>query len=106
MRVDEIKARTAKLESELAQQDTKQRSYKIVSNGSFGVLGSKYSFMYAPHLLLAVTLTGQLALLMLIERAYWKGIPAISANTDGVEFYCPVRHYRGLNGDRILSGLS
>ena len=83
----------------------KDKTYKITLNGAgFGLLGSRFSFMYAPHLLLAVTLTGQLALLMLIERAYWKGIPAISANTDGVEFYCPVRHYRGLNGDRILSG--
>lgn len=81
------------------------KSYKTAINGSFGLLGSKYSFMFAPHLLIAVTLTGQLALLMLIERAFLKGIPAISANTDGTEFLCPVEYYGGLNGDRVVSGL-
>ena len=40
---------------------------KICVNGSFGKLGSKYSALYAPELLIQTTLTGQLALLMLIE---------------------------------------
>lgn len=105
MRPDEIRSRIAVLEDELREQDTKQKTYKIVSNGAFGLLGSRYSFMFAPHLLIAVTLTGQLALLMLIERAFLKGIPAISANTDGTEFLCPVEYYGGLNGDRVASGL-
>lgn len=72
------------------------KTYKIVLNGAgFGLLGSKWSFMYAPHLLIAVTLTGQLSLLMLIERAFLKGIPTISANTDGAEFYCPREFFDG-----------
>jgi hypothetical protein len=58
-------------------------------NGCFGKLGSPYSILYAPHLMIAVTLTGQLALLMLIERAEAAGIPVVSANTDGVVFHCP-----------------
>lgn len=58
-------------------------SLKIVINGSFGKLGSKYSALYSPDLMLAVTLTGQLSLLMLIEQLEEKGICVISANTDG-----------------------
>jgi hypothetical protein len=62
---------------------------KIALNGCFGKLGSPYSILYAPHLMIAVTLTGQLALLMLIERAEAAGIPVVSANTDGVVFHPP-----------------
>jgi DNA polymerase elongation subunit (family B) len=64
---------------------------KIVVNGSFGKLGSKWSVLYAPALFLQVTLTGQLALLMLIERLEMHGIPVVSANTDGVVIKCPVK---------------
>lgn len=58
-------------------------SLKIVINGSFGKLGSKYSALYSPDLMIAVTLTGQLALLMLIEKLELNGISVISSNTDG-----------------------
>jgi hypothetical protein len=58
-------------------------SLKIVINGSFGKLGSKYSALYSPDLMIAVTLTGQLALLMLIEKLELSGISVISSNTDG-----------------------
>ncbi len=57
---------------------------KICLNGSFGKLGSRFSSLYAPELLLQVTITGQLALLMLIERMDASGIAVVSANTDGV----------------------
>lgn len=59
-------------------------SLKIVVNGSYGKLGSKYSNLYAPDLLIQVTLTGQLSLLLLIERLELAGIQVISANTDGI----------------------
>ena len=64
-------------------------SLKICVNGSFGKLGSKYSALYAPELLIQVTLTGQLALLMLIEALEEDGIPVVSANTDGVVMKVP-----------------
>jgi hypothetical protein len=57
---------------------------KIVVNGSFGKLGSPWSILYAPELLVQVTVTGQLSLLMLIERLELAGISVVSANTDGV----------------------
>ena len=58
-------------------------------NGSFGKLGSIYSKLYAPELLLQVTITGQLMLLMLIERLERAGMAVKSSNTDGVEIICP-----------------
>ena len=61
---------------------------KIVANGTFGKLGSKYSLMYAPDLMLQVTMTGQLSLLMLIETFELAGIQVLSANTDGIVTRC------------------
>ena len=62
---------------------------KIVLNGTFGKLGSMYSMMYAPDQMIAVTLTGQLALLMLIESFDLHGFEVVSANTDGVVTLVP-----------------
>lgn len=59
-------------------------SRKIMVNGTFGKLGSPYSIFYSPDLMIQVTLTGQLALLLLIEWLELAGIEVISANTDGV----------------------
>ena len=56
---------------------------KIVLNGGFGKFGSIYSALHAPNLLIATTMTGQLSLLMLIERLENEGIRVVSANTDG-----------------------
>lgn len=64
-------------------------SLKIVINGSFGKLGSKWSILYSPDLLIQVTITGQLSLLMLIERCELAGIHVVSANTDGIVIKCP-----------------
>ena len=57
---------------------------KITVNGSFGKLGSKWSALYAPDLMIQTTITGQLALLMLIERMELNGVQVVSANTDGI----------------------
>ena len=69
------------------------KSLKIVINGSFGKLGSKYSALYAPDLMLAVTMTGQLSLLMLIERLTDAGLRVVSANTDGFVTLVPEQLY-------------
>jgi len=68
-------------------------SLKIVINGSFGKLGSKYSVLYSPDLMMTVTLTGQLSLLMLIEKLESNGIKVVSANTDGVVSLVPKNLY-------------
>lgn len=57
---------------------------KIVLNGSFGKFGSVHSILFAPHLLIQVTVSGQLYLLMLIERLTLAGFNVLSGNTDGV----------------------
>lgn len=59
---------------------------KITINGSFGKLGNKYSVLYSPDLLTQVTITGQLSLLMLVERTELAGFTVCSGNTDGLFF--------------------
>lgn len=72
-------------------------SIKITINGGFGKLGSPYSILYSPHLLIQVTITGQLSLLMLIERLEANDIPVVSANTDGVIIKCPLAKKKALD---------
>jgi len=63
---------------------------KILLNGTFGKLGSIYCSFYSPDLLIAVTITGQLNLLCLIEDLEkLKGVSVKSANTDGVTVVYP-----------------
>lgn len=62
---------------------------KIVLNGVFGKLFSKWSIFFAPELGIRVTLTGQLDLLMLIEMMELSGIEVVSANTDGIVLKIP-----------------
>lgn len=63
---------------------------KIVVNGAFGKLGSPWSVLFAPDLMVQVTISGQLSLLMLIERlhCFGAGVQICSANTDGVLIRC------------------
>lgn len=62
----------------------KDGAMKIMLNGTFGKLGSMFSKLYAPDLMLATTVTGQFYLLGLIEVIIEHGGQVISANTDGV----------------------
>lgn len=76
--------RTKRLEAKKKGDKTTDAVLKITLNGSYGKFGSKYSFLYSPDLMLTTTLTGQLALLMLIENLEeMAGVKVISANTDG-----------------------
>lgn len=60
-------------------------SLKIVLNGTFGKLGSIFSALYAPELLIATTITGQLNLMCLIhDLEQLDGVVVLSANTDGI----------------------
>jgi DNA polymerase elongation subunit (family B) len=76
-------------------------SLKITINGSFGKLGNKYSSLYSPDLLIQVTMTGQLALLLLIEMLEYVGISVLSANTDGVLIRCPKDRYNYMEAQVI-----
>ena len=80
---------TRRLEAKASGDMVTANTLKICLNGSFGKLGSKYSALYAPELLLQTTITGQLCLLMLIEQMELAGVSIVSANTDGIVCQCP-----------------
>jgi hypothetical protein len=83
-----------------AEAKTIADGFKIVLNGTFGKLFNKYSAFYAPEFGIATTITGQLALLMLIERMELSGIRVISANTDGIVLKIP--HARDWIADQVV----
>jgi hypothetical protein len=76
IKLAEMKARQIKAKDEA-------ETLKICANGSFGKFGSAYSVLYSPNLMIQTTITGQLAVLMLIEELELRGIHVVSANTDG-----------------------
>jgi len=90
--------------AEKDQYSAKEKGLKIALNGTFGKLGSSYSVLYAPHLMIATTLTGQFALLMLIQAAEEAGISVVSANTDGVVFRIPRDIMGPIIKDRVTEG--
>ena len=79
-----------RLEAKATGDKVKADSLKITINGSFGKLGSPYSALYSPELMIQVTVTGQLALLCLIDKLESCCIPVVSGNTDGIVVKCPV----------------
>lgn len=97
-----------RIEAKKTGDKVTNESLKITINGSFGKFGNKYSILFAPQLLTQVTLTGQLALLMLIENLELQGISVVSANTDGIVvkvrrsmvemMYLVIKEWEGLTG--------
>jgi len=80
----ELEAKIAKLEKLRDSEQVIADSLKIVINSSFGKFGNRFSALFSPKLLMQTTVTGQLALLMLIEAMEDKGLEVVSANTDGI----------------------
>jgi len=88
--LDSLKAELANLKKEHKELKSSVGGKKLQLNGTFGKLGSIYCAFYAPELMLAVTLTGQLNLLCLIwELEKIKGVYIGSANTDGIMICYP-----------------
>lgn len=81
---------------------TTNETLKVTINGSFGKLGSKYSCLYSPQLMIQVTITGQLVLLELIRLLEEQGINVVSANTDGIVVKGDARHV--VAGFELLTG--
>ena len=74
-----------RLDAKDAGDKATANSLKIALNGLFGKLGNLHSAFYSPDLLLAITITGQLNLLTLIDDlAKARGVDVVSANTDGI----------------------
>lgn len=97
MNIEEIKDKINTLKTERDKYKVQAEGGKLSANGVYGKLGSSYSPLYSPRLLIATTLTGQLSILMLVEQAELAGITAVSANTDGVVFDCPRNKEPDLN---------
>ena len=94
-KIEALRVEHKKLKSEVATK-------KLLSNGTFGKLGSPYSAFYSPDLMLAVTLTGQLNLAQLIfDIEYRPDIKVLSANTDGI-----MVQYPASQRDRVLKVIS
>lgn len=67
-----------------AKNFTTDKGLKIFINGTSGKFSDPYSTFYDPTKTVAMTLTGQFSLLMLIEWLELSGVKVISANTDGI----------------------
>lgn len=79
---------------------------KLVLNGTFGKFDNKYSSIYSTNCLLRTTLTGQLALLMLIDMLGNAGIKVVSANTDSVTIFTDKDASSVLSGWEKLTNLN
>lgn len=88
--IEQLRKQLKELEEQLAQEKAMADGGKTVVNGTFGKLFSRFSIFYAPSLGIAVTISGQLSLLMLIERLELAGVRVVSANTDGIEMLMPM----------------
>ncbi|MBP8707695.1 MAG: hypothetical protein KBH94_03095 [Caldisericia bacterium] len=73
-----------RIEAKEKGDKVKSEALKITINSLFGKLGSDVFWLYDPKKMLSTTITGQLGLLMLVEKLYNAGISVISANTDGI----------------------
>lgn len=78
------RARDATDPAERERLDVQANGLKLVLNSTFGKLGDRFSTLYDPAAFLAVTLSGQIMLLDLIERLVGIGVPVVAANTDGL----------------------
>ena len=87
--LDSLKNKLAELKSELRKKTAEAETLKITLNGTFGKLGQPFSLLYAPRQMITVTITGQLSLLMAIERLEMRGVRVVSANTDGFTSLVP-----------------
>ena len=87
-----------RLQAKKSGNKTVDKGLKVTINGTSGKLNSMWSVLYAPNLFLQVVLTGQLSLLMLIEKLEIEtGIEVISANTDGIVMLCPQDRWADYN---------
>lgn len=67
-----------------AELDAEERGLKLLLNSTFGKLGDRFSKLFDPAAMVAVTLTGQALLINLIEELHAVGARVVSANTDGI----------------------
>lgn len=59
-------------------------AFKLSLNSVFGKMGSMESWLFDMKAMFSITITGELTLLMLLEKFEENGIKVISANSDGI----------------------
>jgi hypothetical protein len=79
-----------RLDAKRSGNKVKAEGLKITVNSIFGKLGSEYFWLLDAKQMLSTTISGQLGLLMLIEKLHLAGIPIISCNTDGIVCKIPI----------------
>jgi len=79
---------TIRLEYKHKGEKKKAATFKIKLNGTFGKTNEKHSIMFSPEMFIHIVITGQLSLLMLIERFVLAGIEVVQGNTDGIVTKC------------------
>ena len=62
---------------------------KLALNGVYGDSGNEYSPLYDPAYMMSITCSGQMSILMLVERLIDVGCEVIQCNTDGVTCKVP-----------------
>jgi hypothetical protein len=82
-------ARTVAEPAERERLDVLDKALKLVLNSTYGKFGDPYSTLYDPAAMLAVTLSGQLVIIDLIERLAAAGVRVLSVNTDGLFLHVP-----------------
>jgi hypothetical protein len=76
--------KTAADPAERERLDVQATGLKLILNSTFGKFGDAHSTLFDPAALIAVTISGQLMLIDLIERLTAAGVRVVSANTDGL----------------------
>lgn len=78
-----------------AEDESRQKAYKLVLNTTFGASGNKYIDLYDPHMCTRTCRLGQIFLTALAYKLY-KTIPyikIIQTNTDGILIYVKKIYY-------------
>lgn len=75
-----------RLEAKAKGQRLVAETYKKMINSAYGKSGDKHSILFYPPMMIFTTLTGQLSILMLIERLEASGVKVVTANTDGLTY--------------------
>lgn len=67
--------------------ETKNETLKLSINGTYGMFGNKYSWLFDHKVRIQICVNGQLMLAMLIEKFFQEQIQLIDCNTDGIFIY-------------------
>jgi hypothetical protein len=90
LKVYRTKIHAQRLEAKRSGNKLLAEILKIALNSTFGLTKSVYSWMYDPKVTLSITVSGQLYLMMLMERLEMNtGCQVVYSNTDGLTVRVP-----------------